>query len=180
MWTLRMMWIMRRARAAIPEQKRRFYGHWTMSTIAPPWPLLQKQHFCSGKVFPSMDDEELTCLDHLWADTHPPAKLPTTAGEKSSLIFYLLSVFDGSQMWYTKRQLKSLDLELIFYMLLRVAIGCDIFVANSISWIFQSRKMSKNLRRQNLSDQILPQEKCQNCNKLNTEIERNWYKWLLP
>ena len=42
----------------------------------------------------------------------------------------------------------------------------------------QSCKMSKNLHRSNLSNQILPQEKRVNCNNNNTWIEFYW-EWLL-
>ena len=67
-----------------------------MSNIAPRDPSCRNSIFVLGRLYPTMDDEELTCLDHLWADTHPPAKLPTKAGEQILKFFIVSSVLDGS------------------------------------------------------------------------------------
>ena len=144
-----------------------------MSTIAPLDPSCLNSIFVLGRLSPSMDDEELTCLDHLWADTHPPAKLPTTAGEKSSFIFYLLSVFEGSQMWDTG---PGIDF-------LHVASCCDRLWYFCCKLNFMNLPELQNVKNFTQTKSFWPnftQEKCKNCDKLNTEIERNWYKWLLP
>ena len=52
------------------------------------------------------------------------------------------------------------------------------FVCICPGWA-QSYEMSYLLHRANFLNQILPHGKCINCDKFNTWIKWNWYKWLL-
>ena len=54
--------------------------------------------------------------------------------------------------------------------------GCSLTrpIEQTQSGLFQSCKMSYLLHRAKLSNQILPHQKCVNCDKSNTRIEWNW------